>query len=104
MPRDGGYAGPLPNPAQHPHLRLDETMTSVPKVNPGDMVFWHCVSMKVDSTRSFADLYSRQDVVHAVEQEHTGTGDSAGKSFNLTFIIKLLTSIFGKSCTFQLFH
>ncbi|TFK73248.1 DUF1479-domain-containing protein [Pluteus cervinus] len=58
-PRDGGYAGPRPTPVLHPHLRLDTTMTSVPKVNPGDAVFWHC------------------DVVHSVEQEHTGTGDSA---------------------------
>ncbi|KAG8212919.1 hypothetical protein J3R82DRAFT_11274 [Butyriboletus roseoflavus] len=40
-------------------LRLEETMTSVPKVSPGDMVFWHC------------------DVVHSVEQEHTGSTDSA---------------------------
>lgn len=33
-------------------------MISVPKVNPGDAVFWHC------------------DVVHSVE-EHTGTENSA---------------------------
>ncbi|CAA7267546.1 unnamed protein product [Cyclocybe aegerita] len=58
-PRDGGYAGPNPTPALHPHLRLEETMTSIPKVNPGDAVFWHC------------------DVVHSVEREHTGNGDSA---------------------------
>ncbi|KAF8813418.1 DUF1479-domain-containing protein [Phlegmacium glaucopus] len=56
---DGGYAGPHPTPKLHPHLRLDECMVSVPKVNPGDTVFWHC------------------DVVHAVEREHTGSGDSA---------------------------
>ncbi|KDQ59257.1 hypothetical protein JAAARDRAFT_128012 [Jaapia argillacea MUCL 33604] len=59
FPRDGGFTGPRPNPNSHPHMRLDETMTSVPKVKPGDMVFWHC------------------DVVHSVEQEHTGKGDSA---------------------------
>jgi len=59
FPHDGGFSGPRPTTALHPHLRLDKTMTSVPKVNPGDMVFWHC------------------DVVHAVEEEHTGTGDSA---------------------------
>jgi ectoine hydroxylase-related dioxygenase (phytanoyl-CoA dioxygenase family) len=35
-------------------------MISVPDVNPGDTVFWHC------------------DVVHSVEQEHTGAEDSAG--------------------------
>ncbi|KAF9233173.1 hypothetical protein BU15DRAFT_54284 [Melanogaster broomeanus] len=46
---NGGYSGPRPTPELHPHLRLEATMTSVPKVNPGDMVFWHC------------------DVVHAVE-------------------------------------
>ncbi|KAH9481804.1 Tubulin beta-2 chain [Psilocybe cubensis] len=59
IPRDGGYAGPRPTPELYPNMRLDETMTSVPKVYPGDMVFWHC------------------DVVHSVEREHTGTGDSA---------------------------
>lgn len=26
----------------HPHLQLDITMTSVPAVQPGDHVFWHC--------------------------------------------------------------
>lgn len=35
-------------------------MTSVPAVKPGDMVFWHC------------------DVIHSVEEEHTGKEDSAG--------------------------
>jgi plastocyanin len=42
-------------------------MVSVPKVNPGDAVYWHC------------------DVVHAVEREHTGSGDSAGKGHCLSF-------------------
>ena len=36
-------------------------MVSMPKVNPGDAVFWHC------------------DVIHSVEKEHTGSGDSVGK-------------------------
>ncbi|KAF8645864.1 hypothetical protein AX16_007522 [Volvariella volvacea WC 439] len=58
-PRDGGYAGPNPMPKQHPHLRLDSTMISIPPVKPGDAVFWHC------------------DVIHGVEREHTGTEDSA---------------------------
>ncbi len=57
---NGGWHGPRPTPEMHPHLRLDDTMTSVPKVNPGDTVFWHC------------------DMIHSVEQEHTGSGDSAG--------------------------
>lgn len=54
-----GFRGPWPNTKTHPHLRLAETMVSVPKVHPGDMVFWHC------------------DVVHSVEKEHVGSDDSA---------------------------
>ncbi|KAI0057191.1 DUF1479-domain-containing protein [Artomyces pyxidatus] len=57
--RDSGFTGPRPNDGSHPHLRLNETMTSVPEVNGGDMVFWHC------------------DLVHSVETEHNGSGDSA---------------------------
>ncbi|KAJ3560099.1 hypothetical protein NP233_g11060 [Leucocoprinus birnbaumii] len=57
--RDGGWAGPHPTPTSHPHLFLEKTMISVPKVKPGDGVFWHC------------------DVIHSVEEEHTGTEDSA---------------------------
>ncbi|KIK58041.1 hypothetical protein GYMLUDRAFT_45594 [Collybiopsis luxurians FD-317 M1] len=59
IPRDGGFTGPRPTPELHPHMRLEKTMISVPKVMPGDAVFWHC------------------DVVHAVEIEHTGKEDSA---------------------------
>lgn len=44
IPVGCGYSGPRPTPQLHPHLRLEETMTSIPKVFPGDMVFWHCVS------------------------------------------------------------
>ncbi|XP_006459018.1 hypothetical protein AGABI2DRAFT_217897 [Agaricus bisporus var. bisporus H97] len=58
-PRDNGFAGPTPTPRLHPHLFLEKTMTSAPKVNPGDTVFWHC------------------DVVHSVEEDHTGNEDSA---------------------------
>jgi hypothetical protein len=43
QPIDNGWVGPRPTPDLHPHLKLNETMTSVPKVKPGDMVFWHCV-------------------------------------------------------------
>ena len=48
-------------------------MVSIPKVNPGDAVFWH------------------SDVVHSVEQEHTGSGDSAGKAFFLSLDLDDLT-------------
>ncbi|CAE7087068.1 unnamed protein product [Rhizoctonia solani] len=47
------------NNESHPHLKLDHSVTSVPKVKPGDMVFWHC------------------DLIHAVESENNGTEDSA---------------------------
>ncbi|KAL5529483.1 hypothetical protein ACEPAG_5468 [Sanghuangporus baumii] len=57
--KDGGYWGPRLTSESHPHMRLEETMASVPTVRPGDMVFWHC------------------DVVHSVEQGHTGKEDSA---------------------------
>lgn len=42
------------NNETHPHLKLDRTMTSIPRVEPGDCAFWHC------------------DVVHAVESKHGG--------------------------------
>ncbi|PPR06769.1 LOW QUALITY PROTEIN: hypothetical protein CVT26_003920, partial [Gymnopilus dilepis] len=47
------------NELTHPHLRLEKTMVSVPRVEPGDQVYWHC------------------DVVHAVEANHGGKGDSS---------------------------
>ncbi|KAF9266404.1 DUF1479-domain-containing protein [Marasmius fiardii PR-910] len=59
FPRDGGFYGPRPTVETHPHMLLEQTMTSVPEVAPGDAVFWHC------------------DVVHAVEPEHHGQEDSA---------------------------
>lgn len=49
IPMDGGFAGPYPRPLLHPHLELEKTMIAVPKVKPGDAVFWHC------------------DLIHAVE-------------------------------------
>ncbi|BFZ62860.1 hypothetical protein YB2330_003970 [Saitoella coloradoensis] len=43
----------------HPHLRLGETMTHIPRVRPGSYVAWHC------------------DAIHAVDSSHTGTSDSS---------------------------
>ncbi|KAK0490689.1 hypothetical protein IW261DRAFT_1413180 [Armillaria novae-zelandiae] len=57
--QDGARRGPLPTPELHPNLLLETTMISVPKVYPGDAVFWH------------------GDLIHSVENEHTGRGDSA---------------------------
>lgn len=47
------------NPKTHPDLELESTMVSVPQVEPGDFVAWHC------------------DTIHAVDKEHHGTGDSS---------------------------
>ncbi|KAF1988594.1 DUF1479-domain-containing protein [Aulographum hederae CBS 113979] len=43
----------------HPHLRLEETMVHIPRVEPGDYVAWHC------------------DTIHAVDKVHQGKGDSS---------------------------
>ncbi|TFK50762.1 DUF1479-domain-containing protein [Heliocybe sulcata] len=43
----------------HPHLQLARAMVSVPTVEPGDQVYWHC------------------DCIHAVESQHKGKGDSS---------------------------
>ncbi|KAH9915817.1 uncharacterized protein B0H18DRAFT_1215311 [Fomitopsis serialis] len=59
------FPGSVPRKAQelnsqsHPHLCFDKTLVSIPRVEPGDQVYWHC------------------DVVHAVESEHRGAGDSS---------------------------
>ncbi|KAK4496205.1 hypothetical protein PRZ48_012185 [Zasmidium cellare] len=43
----------------HPHLKQDTSIISVPKVHPGDYMFWHC------------------DLVHEVEDQHNGEEDSS---------------------------
>ena len=43
----------------HPGLNLEKTMVSVPRVEPGDYVAWHC------------------DMIHSVDKEHHGTSDSS---------------------------
>jgi len=62
---DATFPGSVPgacqeyNPVTHPHLELETTMVSVPRVEPGDYVAWHC------------------DLLHSVDREHRGTGDSS---------------------------
>ncbi|EJF60723.1 hypothetical protein DICSQDRAFT_107124 [Dichomitus squalens LYAD-421 SS1] len=46
-------------PVTHPHLRVDKTVLSIPRVKPGDQVYWHT------------------DVIHAVEADHNGSEDSS---------------------------
>lgn len=45
----------------HPHLRLSQTMTSVPRVKPGSQVYWHCdgASTSPSPSRRRADLGPR---------------------------------------------
>lgn len=43
----------------HPDLDLANTMVPIPKVQPGDAVFWHC------------------DLIHAVDPIHRGKSDSS---------------------------
>jgi hypothetical protein len=46
------------NDTTHPHLELDRTMISVPKVKPGDQVFWHCGKPSLPDQ---ASAYGRYD-------------------------------------------
>ncbi|CAZ84668.1 unnamed protein product [Tuber melanosporum] len=43
----------------HPHLRLDDAMTHMPRISPGDHVFWHC------------------NTIHAVDRVRRGASDSS---------------------------
>ncbi|KAL4862633.1 hypothetical protein BDV12DRAFT_207083 [Aspergillus spectabilis] len=60
---DTAFPGSVPgacqeySPVTHPHLELETTMVSVPEVDPGDYVAWHC------------------DSLHAVDKDHRGKGD-----------------------------
>ncbi|KIX10447.1 uncharacterized protein Z518_01530 [Rhinocladiella mackenziei CBS 650.93] len=47
------------NSLTHPDLELETTMVSIPHVEPGDYVAWHC------------------DTIHAVDKKHHGNGDSS---------------------------
>lgn len=61
---DGRMPGAFPgkglefNDRTHPELNLSDLMVHIPKVQPGDMVYWHC------------------DLIHAVDNEHMGDHDS----------------------------
>ncbi|WEW56004.1 hypothetical protein PRK78_001439 [Emydomyces testavorans] len=62
---DSTFPGAVPGASQeyseqsHPHLNLPASMVSIPHVQPGDYVAWHC------------------DTIHAVDKEHRGKGDSS---------------------------
>ncbi|KAK1230925.1 hypothetical protein PQX77_005956 [Marasmius sp. AFHP31] len=57
FPGSGLGQGQEFTPQTHPHM--EKAMVSIPRVEPGDQVYWHC------------------DGVHAVEGEHNGTADSS---------------------------
>ncbi|KAI4850165.1 DUF1479-domain-containing protein [Aureobasidium sp. EXF-8845] len=47
------------SPASHPHLRLEECLVNIPRMQPGDTVWWHA------------------DMIHGVDSQHNGIHDSA---------------------------
>ena len=59
FPNSALGAGQEYNPVTHPHLKLEDTMVNIPRVEPGDFVAWHC------------------DTIHAVDKEHRGKADSS---------------------------
>lgn len=62
---DSSFSGSAPGACQeyndetHPHLQLDRKMVSMPKVEPGDYVAWHC------------------DTIRSVDKEHQGRANSS---------------------------
>lgn len=62
---DSSFPGSVGGAAQeysddtHPHLGLSTTMVSLPRVEPGDYVAWHC------------------DSIHSVDKKHQGGSDSS---------------------------
>lgn len=62
---DSDFPGAFPgkglefNDKTHPELDLENLMVLIPKVEPGDMVYWHC------------------DLIHAVDSVHVGKNDSS---------------------------
>lgn len=45
----------------HPHLELGKTMVSIPEINPGDYVAWHCDGEFVPCTLETAETDLRSD-------------------------------------------
>ncbi|KAG8863766.1 hypothetical protein FRB96_007603 [Tulasnella sp. 330] len=77
----GHFTGVRPTDEEHPHLRLDSAIVSIPRVQPGDMVFWHVGRPQTPLIRESGQLMIRPDVlldvVHSVEQYHHGPEDSS---------------------------
>ena len=78
----GEFPGTSPGRAQtlstksHPHLQLDKTVVSIDFVEPGDQVY--CASDRLPRYQKLTwTTPGHCDLIHAVEAEHTGTGDSS---------------------------
>lgn len=54
-----GYTQFRPTDEWHPHLEMAKSMVGIPRVRPGDYVFWHC------------------DVIHEVDPFHPGDRNSS---------------------------
>jgi len=78
---DGEFHGTSPGQAQtlslesHPHLQFDQTVVSIDIVEPGDQVF--CTYALCPRWQQLTRIPGHCDVIHAVEKEHTGAGDSS---------------------------
>ena len=64
------------NERTHPHLRLDKTMISIPRVEPGDQVYCELTSND-KRCHILKTRIGHCDLVHAVESEHAGASDSS---------------------------
>lgn len=67
------------NTGLHPHLELQDTMTHVPQVRPGDYVAWHCDSKSGtwQSRTSGGLVLTFWTAIHAVDKSHAGKDDSS---------------------------
>ena len=66
------------NTALHPHLGLQDTMTHVPQVRPGDYVAWHCDSkLSILQLKLLGALVIYWIAIHAVDKTHAGKDDSS---------------------------
>ena len=64
-------------PETHPHLRLNETVVSIDHVEPGDQVYCESIVHPMLFCTFPTIVTGHCDVVHAVEAEHIGKGDSS---------------------------
>ena len=69
-------AGQEMNEKTHPHLRLEKSMVSVPKMDPGAQVYCRYLSCLAMGDRVIG-ITGHCDTIHAVESVHNGPVDSS---------------------------